>query len=261
MGLAWAGLSSPVSVSALTVILTLLLANDLWWVSAWGFLPGAWSISAEAVHYLIFPVVRRWSARRLMFLAVAFALASTLVGVYAYWVTGGDYTGDAGQFWTWINTLAPWNTIAYFLAGVAIAVGPSWTQRRLGGGPRLGLGLVILVVAAFTVFAGSLTILVLMATAAAFVLLADAQREPGVIVQWVGRRSYGTYFTHFVVLLALSKALEGAIWDAPPLLSVAALIVSVVVVLGVSSALSQVLWILLERKAINWSRGEGIPRH
>lgn len=259
LGLAWAGMSSPVSVSAVTIVLTFILANDLWWVSAWGFLPGAWSISAEALHYVVYPVVRRWGARRLGVLAIVFALSSTLVGMYVFFVTGGDYSGEAGQFWTWANTLAPWNTLAFFLVGMALAVGRGWAAPRLGHLARLGLGLGLVAAGVFTVVAGSLTIVVLVATAAIFALLTSARREPGAIVQWIGRRSYGTYFTHFVVLLALSEALEGRSWSAGPVVSVAVLVVAVVVVLGVSSALSQGLWILLERKAIDWSRRGGVP--
>ena len=263
MLLVGAGLSvwEPMSLSIPLVAATLLLVNDLWWVWAWGFLPGAWSISAEVVHYTLFPVLRTLRYRVLICILALSVLVSTAVGAWAYLETAGSYAGPDGAYWSWINTLAPWNTVPYFLAGVVVGLTPTlWggdsiVTRSLAA--RVWVLVTAIACMAFTAMVGAVTAVVVLGVVSVLVLIGAPIWRPPSVVQWIGRRSYGTYFTHFL-LIALLGAFELRIaMPRVPLLSEFAFLVVVLIVLFASSALSQLLFKVLEgpaiRLSIKWS--------
>lgn len=130
---ALAGFSAEAKGAWITagIVLSILLLNDLTPVTTNLFVPGGWSISAEALHYSLFPRLRRLSSRALTLIAAA----SGVVSVAAWIWIASVQTG-----WTplnvWATTWAPWATLPLFLVGLLLARG---LPGQMSIGRRWGL--------------------------------------------------------------------------------------------------------------------------
>lgn len=232
--------------NAFVILTTFLLLNDLWWTSAWGFLPGAWSISAEAVHYAIFPFIRTQARRSLLVLLAITTAVSTLAGVWSFLQTSGNYSGQTGAFYSWVNTFAPWNTVPYFVLGLLISSYLTPSMQASSKAKATALFALLVVGVTFTQLIGSLTPVTLAWIAAVFLLIMRSSWNPPEWITWVGRRSYATYFTHFVVLALFAEAAIRLEWDVAGINPTIALAGAATLVLIVSTLLSQVLWVIVE---------------
>ena len=184
------------------IVLSILLLNDLTPVTTNLFVPGGWSISAEAIHYSLFPGLRQLSSR-----SVATIAFGTAGGSVVAWI----WIASAQTGWTplnaWLTTWAPWATLPLFLVGMLLARGvPSQVSLR-----RRWILVAISVASALlcgwlaSLVGVDLLPLVALAGASLFVALYYAARVPKWLVL-MGGLSYEMYFTHFVVLAALERS-------------------------------------------------------
>lgn len=206
----------------------------------------AWSISAEAAAYLLFPLLvravdwRRWSRAALVAAAAGVLLALHLAM-------------RAPTLGTDIARFGVLRCLAEFTAGTIVAA-----LHARGGRARtpLLLGLALLTAAA----AGAPETLVVPAAFAAL-LLALARRPESLLasrpLHWLGGISYAIYLLHFLLWKAVKLALPAPL--APPSVAAAYLIATL--------ALAHLLYRYLERPAQRWldarplsSRNDRRPR-
>ena len=231
---------------------TFLLFGVLTWQTAWGFLPGAWSISAEAIHYLLFIRLRQWSDRRLAALMLVLAGASALLHVAM--LRGFTFSSGPDESWAyqWAVTMAPWSTIPFFTVGLLLGR-HRHSLLALRTSRQALLAALAFLAFAFTWLKGSLAPIDLIWVSWLFLVIRDARVLRTSFIAWIGRRSYATYFTHFLVIDALGAAAvrEEMQFERLGPLSVVAL---PLVVLLLSTTLSQLLWHSIEQPAIRLSR-------
>ena len=99
-------------------VVVLLTATFMLWISEslWnGVIPGGWSIQAEVGHYFFFPILRKWSTRKILGISLAVNLISALL----YFLkpelqTLPEMIVLAIEAWIRLNVFA---TLGYFLLG------------------------------------------------------------------------------------------------------------------------------------------------
>ena len=75
--------------------------------------PGGWTISAEMLHYVLFPWLNKVPKRQFVVLITSL-VTSSFCGWLAYEIPGDSILDQ------WLNTIAPWNTIPFFVLGMII---------------------------------------------------------------------------------------------------------------------------------------------
>ena len=200
---ALAGLSSEATSTwiAVGILLSILLLNDLTPITTNLFVPGGWSISAEAMHYALFPRLRLLSNRQVSVIALVSGGVSAGLWTWVAWTNAGWTPLNA-----WLTTWSPWSTLPLFLSGLLLArVIPSQmrVQRRW---LLLCLSTISLVSSGWLAARVGVDFLPLVALAGVslFVALYYAVRVPRWLVL-MGALSYEMYFTHFVVLAGLER--------------------------------------------------------
>lgn len=186
---------------AVGVLLSILLLNDLTPITTNLFVPGGWSISAEAMHYALFPKLRLLSNRQLS--VIAFVSGGVSVGLWIWisWTKSGWTPLNA-----WLTTWSPWSTLPLFLVGLLLArIIPSQMSAQLRS-LLLALSAISLVSSGWLAAMVGVDFLPLVALTGVslFVALYYSVRVP----KWIlllGALSYEMYFTHFVVLAALER--------------------------------------------------------
>jgi peptidoglycan/LPS O-acetylase OafA/YrhL len=173
----------------------------------------SWSLSAEMVCYLLFPLLAILAARRRPL--VLLFVAAALVGNTLYAIAA-----DTGPWTEWINRGGAWRALPSFALGLALYVFRSelcrWPTMRLPLTP---------VVLAFIVFGSFLDEAMVLATVYAIVALAIRAdlTQQGTSLSWtgVGRwtdLTYSIYMLHIpvatVVLTIAGRAASALIPDA-----------------------------------------------
>jgi len=184
------------------IVLSVILLNDLTPVTTNLFVPGGWSISAEAMHYALFPRIRQLSGRSIATIALVTAGGSVAAWIWIAWAQTGWTPLNA-----WLTTWAPWATLPLFLTGLLLARGLPGQVSLMR---RLILATISVVSAALSAWLANLVgvdllPLVALAGASLFASLYYAARVPKWLVL-IGGISYEMYFTHFVVLAALERS-------------------------------------------------------
>jgi peptidoglycan/LPS O-acetylase OafA/YrhL len=173
----------------------------------------SWSLSAEMVCYLLFPLLAILAARRrpLMLLFVATALVGNTVYAAAT---------DTGPWTEWINRGGAWRALPSFALGLALYVFRAQLCRQ----PKMRLPLTP-VVLAFVVFGSLLADAMVLATVYAIVVLAiraDLTQQGTLLSRTnVGRWSdltYSIYMLHIpvatVVLTIMGRAVSAFVPNA-----------------------------------------------
>ena len=102
------------SDSLLQFFITLLFLNTLipsFVNHGW---PGGWTISAELIHYVLFPWLNKVPKRQYVVL-ISSLVISSICGWLAFKIPGDSIMDQ------WLNTIAPWNTIPFFVSGMIIS--------------------------------------------------------------------------------------------------------------------------------------------
>lgn len=229
----------------------LSLTAILYWRTAWMFLPGGWSISAEALHYTLFTRMRKWSSRRIALIGALSAALAAFVHVALVATPASRLVVDQPLAYQWAVMMAPWSTFPYFALGLLIGRAPrplaAWVGSHRALALVLGIGAFT-----FTAFKGSLVPIDAVWVTLLFEAVRSSPMSHSRTIAWIGRRSYGTYFTHFVVLAAADGIEESMGWI--PSHGIVLLLAASCVVLLLSSVLSQALWVTIEHRALLWAR-------
>ncbi len=167
---------------------------------------------------------------------------------------GFTFSKGPDQTWAyqWAVTMAPWSTVPFFTAGLLLGRHRTSLQV-LHPSHRAAITGLACFAFAFTWLKGSLAPVDLIWVSWLFVSIRDAKFLRTSLVAWIGRRSYATYFTHFLVIDAIGSAPvhEALHFER---LGKFGLVVLPIVVLLLASLLSQFLWRIVEQPAIRVSR-------
>ena len=164
------------------------------------FVPGGWSIAAEMMFYLCFPVFVRLRDKR--GLSVSFVSISFFVSVAIYKLIIQKIPGDAEDissfaYFFWITQLPA------FLLGIAIAAWlPFLTRYRAVSSYLFFFVAALTVAAAFSrgVFSSYIAADILFSGLILSAATADFSFMRGRILTYIGTISFSIYLTHFFVI-------------------------------------------------------------
>jgi len=233
--------TSPFVESTTTWILLILIASSITTDASNSFLQGNFSISNEWLFYLMFPILRKLRSQFLLYLGIACFLFAV-----ALKISFGFYSGIPNQFTDrekWIGIFAIWNALPFFVLGILL-------QRHLCGRSKfkssslniLGvciigycLGVFALKIDSYREIFGPLILLVFI-----YVLNLGTKSQ---ILTWLGQRSYGIFFAHFLLIGGYERAIAALGHSLAPF---TALIQIVFVLLG-SSVVAALTWKYVEK--------------
>ncbi len=238
----------------LDVAVTLLFVHG-WVPSAVNtVVPGGWSIAAEAMFYLAFPVILALASRPRR-LAVAVATSYLVAGACNLGLRRlGGPVGEALAFPFWLVQLPA------FMSGCWLAsLPPAAADGRARALAPWLLGLAVLGMAADSQMHGRSNLLVAVALLTLFAWAAHVARPrwlSGRPLVFLGRISFSFYIVHFAVL--------GAIAPVVPVLlaagAVPAFVAVFVLTLVIAGAISALTFRWIEQPAIARTRRIGLSR-
>ena len=231
------------------MISILLLQNIFWGFSSFA---GAWSISNEWLFSLLLPLIIRLKKNQLLGL-ILISWAGQFITSYLVKKWGGIDNPSIEENYelkTWLNTFNPLINLCFFLIGFAIKRGfiPVLKNRYVC--------ITIVLIGNFVTFAlghGLLMIwpVLLYCMFCLFIDYETKSRPIIFLVGYVGKRTYGIFFFHFLLILPVQNIsylenLDGHDWVKE------LLVFSIVFVL--SAIVSQISWVFIEQPAIQFSR-------
>jgi peptidoglycan/LPS O-acetylase OafA/YrhL len=231
------------------MISILLLQNIFWGFSSFA---GAWSISNEWLFSLLLPLIIRLKKNQLLGL-ILISWAGQFITSYLVKKWGGIDNPSIEENYelkTWLNTFNPLINLCFFLIGFAIKRGfiPVLKNRYVC--------ITIVLIGNFVTFAlghGLLMIwpVLLYCMFCLFIDYETKSRPIIFLVGFVGKRTYGIFFFHFLLILPVQNIsylenLDGHDWVKE------LLVFSIVFVL--SAIVSQISWVFIEQPAIRFSR-------
>lgn len=237
--------NAPNGIGPLQVILTATFLHGFWPDSVNSVVPGDWSIAAEMMFYLVFPlVITAFGSRRNLYLLLAIVLHLVNVGLFKTWAFELflAYYGPSHEAFVW-NTLhiSFLNQLPVFLVGcalffalrdgfaksdAAILVGfiaLCFVANRASGAHEFNYLMINLVLAAFVFWCIRLAI----------------RLQP---LEALGRNSYSMYLSHFAVIYGLRH-----VWPFAD--GLASLLIAYVVTAALSYLVARTTWHLVERRA------------
>ncbi len=189
--------------NAFQVITTLLFIHG-WFPSSINYVvPGGWSIGAEAMFYVLFPLLFAMMRNRRAFFALAalsYPLAMVVRLVLDRW--GPEEGTDAAVFASYFFLVH----LPAFASGCAVALIEPVLQKRLAVNWRAFFWVLLLAVPAMALTKATSNALLADLVFASLVL-ASALARPAFIESplftWIGRISFSVYLVHFLFLNAL----------------------------------------------------------
>lgn len=206
----------PNGIDLKSVITNITLTHSLWPDTIGGIVHGGWSISVEALFYLVFPVLAI-SVLRLnpiltsLLAATAFSIASisyrTLFSIFSNYYQSLD--SNLIDDFLYLNIF---NQLFVFLLGMAL-----YQSRERGLTIRIALSISPVLCAAPLFTFGLITgkslgfSIVVFGLSVIFIAVSTlAQKIPDkgmalASLKAIGKRSYGIYIVHFLIIAALSE--------------------------------------------------------
>jgi len=179
----------------------LLFANIYW---NFPQVPGGWSISSEWL-FSLFLVVLGWQTRlKIWFWIVLSIVAQVISGLYVYSLGGADSVENSSSyvFLTWLNTTNPLINISFFMIGIAVKreFVPLLTSK-------LQLIALSLICVCVDLAIGHAMVIWNLGIYSIFLLcltseIGDYSKR---IVSFIGKRTYGIFFSHFILLEPVSN--------------------------------------------------------
>ncbi len=185
------------------IFLNLSLTQNLWW--NWGSFPGGWSISSEWIYSIILILIAQFKLRQLTILLGIICILQFSSGLYVYLVGGVSQLDSSADymFKTWLNTTNPYINLGFFVVGIIL-------RRSASRILKFNKTLLFIVVFAMIVvdsIVGHLMIGWQFAIPAVFILCLGISPNSGGVVRvcnFVGKRTYGIFFVHFLIWNNLS---------------------------------------------------------
>jgi peptidoglycan/LPS O-acetylase OafA/YrhL len=237
--------NAPNGIGPLQVILTATFLHGFWPDSINSVVPGDWSIAAEMIFYLVFPVViTAFGSRRHLYLALAVVLHLVNVCLFKPWAFAlfSAYYGPGHETFVWTALhLSFLNQLPVFLTGCALFF-------ALRDGFAKSDAAIFAVFIALSFIADRATSshefnylminLVLGAGVAGCIRLAIHFRP----IEALGRNSYSMYLSHFAVIFGLRQ-----VWPLAD--GLVSLLIAYVVTAALSYLVARATWHLVERRA------------
>jgi peptidoglycan/LPS O-acetylase OafA/YrhL len=237
--------NAPNGIGPLQVILTATFLHGFWPDSVNSVVPGDWSIAAEMIFYLVFPVViTAFGSRRHLYLALAIVLHLVNVCLFKPWAFAlfSAYYGAGNEAFVWNALhLSFLNQLPVFLVGCAlffalrdgfakldaaifaIFIALSFVADRATGSHEFNYLMINLVLGAGV--AGCIRFAI--------------RLQP---LEALGRNSYSMYLSHFAVIFGLRQ-----IWPLAD--GLVSLLIAYVVTAALSYLVARATWHLVERHA------------
>ena len=181
------------------LIFNLTLFSNLWWSIP--KYPGGWSISSEWIFSLILVGVGGFSRRKTYFLIIVSALSSLALGAYVFLLGGAEISAGVEQyeFRTWLNTTNPIVNFGFFAIGIAIKK----NYINLYKVNKYVLLAICILMAIEDKIIGNFLFGWMLALAAFFTMCLKFNSDKyksDLIIHFIGKRTYGIFFTHFLLL-------------------------------------------------------------
>lgn len=239
------------SASGIDIAATFLFVHG-WLPSAINtVVPGGWSIAAEAMFYVIFPVILILARRRRM-MTLALLATYVIAGITNLALRRAipGPTGQAFALYFWVVQLPA------FVGGCWLAGQPQRAELRGVGQVALAIGIVALVID--SQLRGHSSLLVAVGLLTLVTWAAGVVRPPwleGRILPFIGQISFSLYIVQFAVLAALHPFAPGIERAIGPLLAFAVIFTGA---LAISGALSYITYTWIERSIIRATRRVGL---
>ncbi|MBC9979761.1 acyltransferase family protein [Bradyrhizobium campsiandrae] len=237
--------NAPDGIGPHQVILTATFLHGFWPDSINSVVPGDWSIAAEMMFYLVFPlVITAFGSRRHLYLALAIVLHLANVCLFKPWAFAlfSAYYGPGHEAFVW-NALhmSFLNQLPVFLVGCALFFALrdgfakldaailacffalSFVANRATGSHEFNYLVINLVLGAFVFWCIRLAL----------------RLQP---IEALGRNSYSMYLSHFAVIYGLRH-----VWPFAD--GLASLLLAYVVTAALSYLVARATWHLVERHA------------
>jgi peptidoglycan/LPS O-acetylase OafA/YrhL len=231
------------------IVSILLLQNIFWGFSSFA---GAWSISNEWLFSLLLPLIIKLKRNQVLGL-ILISWAGQFITSFLVKKWGGIENPSLEENYelkTWLNTFNPLINICFFLIGFAIKRSfiPILKNKYvciasvlMGNFVTFALGHGLLMIWPVLLYC-------------LFCLFIDYEtkcRPVVFLVGYIGKRTYGIFFFHFLFILPVQNIsylenLDGHDWVKD------LLVFSIVFVL--SAIVSQISWVFIEKPAIRFSR-------
>lgn len=243
--------TSPIDETPITWILLLLLLTSLTPQGSNSFLQGNSSISNEWIFYLSFPFLRRLQTYHLIVLGSSFYIFGAFLRFHYGLYKVPQATTDI-DFLQWISVFAFWNAVPFFVVGILIhrVSIKSLNSKKLSLISIPLLTLLILIV--FLLRIETYIEIWIFILPILFIIFFKREQIPKP-VDWVGQRSYGLFFSHFL-FTGLFERLSNLYSGAPN--SVVIVGEAIFVVIG-SILASGFTWKFIEYPAISWAHQRG----
>jgi peptidoglycan/LPS O-acetylase OafA/YrhL len=181
------------------LVFNLTLFSNLWWSIP--KYPGGWSISSEWIFSLILVGVGGFSRSKAYFLILSSALSSLALGAYVFLLGGAEISAGVEQyeFRTWLNTTNPLVNFGFFAIGIAIKK----DYINLNKVNKYVLLIICILMAVEDKIIGHFLFGWMLALAALFTMCLKFNSDKyksDLIIHFIGKRTYGIFFTHFLLL-------------------------------------------------------------
>ena len=231
------------------LIVSLFLIQNIHWV--FFSIPGAWSISNEWIFSLLLPMFSTIKRNRLILLIVLSWISQVLTSFLVYkW--GGILTTDSPYQYAmkiWMNSLNPAINLAFLLIGVGIK------NKMLPVLKSKYIALSIIVFGNFTTYVVGhellfLWPLILWAIFSMCLNWIPKSKLVKTVVTYIGRRTYGIFFIHFIVL---EYIISGNTLEFLPEIFGLRNIGVFILTFSTSAFLSEFAWRFIEKPSIRFS--------
>jgi peptidoglycan/LPS O-acetylase OafA/YrhL len=181
-----------------------LIGNFTWTTPQ---IPGGWSISSEWIFSIVLALIGLQTRKKLYLLISLSMMMQILTGVSVFLLGGADSESNIQmyQYLTWLNTTNPLVNLSFFLIGVAM---------RRDFLPTLKSKLVLFCLVLFPVLVdmivGHVMVLWNFGMYALFICCRSIHlgKVATQVFSFIGQRTYGMFFFHFIVMDPVAGALS-----------------------------------------------------
>lgn len=243
--------TSPIQETSVTWILLVFLLTSLTPQGSSSFLQGNSSISNEWIFYISFPFLRRLKTYHLIVLGSSFYIFGAFLRFH-YGLYKDPQMATGNDFLQWISVFAFWNAVPFFVVGILIhrISTQSLKSKKISVISIPLLSLLILIV--FLLSIETYIEIWIFVLPILFIILFKKEQIPKPLY-WVGQRSYGLFFSHFL-FIGLFERLLNLYSGAPNLVIIVGEVIFVVI--G-AILVSSFTWRFIEYPAISWSHQRG----